>query len=174
MTSVACTNSGSYEKFHFDCTGESLVGQKQRDSFIEVSLSEFLNYPTSEKNEPVHDMEMTRYSETTATFGGSKEFIDKTHMAQNVKFIEGELQRIDNNFALIAFTENDRIIERLVKVERLNHLGDVYEGMKIRLRVEKNNGELRTKFIRFDSDQKNNWENPDESFLKIIRELKKK
>ncbi|NCQ17968.1 MAG: hypothetical protein COZ80_03885 [Ignavibacteria bacterium CG_4_8_14_3_um_filter_37_9] len=90
-----------------------------------------------------------------------------------IALLEGEVEKIENNYGLVSIEKNGVFEERIFSLDRLKNINANYVGAKIIISITEEKNSIITT-IEKSSEEKPLWASPDEEIIRLLHQLKKK
>ena len=92
--------------------------------------------------------------------------------SEHIEVLEGEVEKIESETALVVFKTGNGYIERQIPLRRLVAKGADYEGARVRISVKEYGGTVLSQLEKIDDDAKPVWATDDEEMMETFRRLK--
>lgn len=164
-------NPSNLAKSLFDSDTEELESSEYEQEVSESISSESLPFELTGKS-------LFKKSKSTGSYRISTKVTSITHNPPlltdvQVEILEGEVEKIYDNDALVVFNHCSVFIERIISLERLASKELDYEGAKIRLEIYSEGGNVLTVINKNENDIPIWAQSPDEKMIRIFQNLKK-
>lgn len=101
-----------------------------------------------------------------------QEYLPSVALDVQVETLEGEVEKIDQDVALVVFRSESGEIERLIPRRRLTAEGADYEGARVRLIISEVGSRVSSQLEYMGENVKPIWASPDEMMIQTFRKLK--
>lgn len=91
----------------------------------------------------------------------------------NIIQMEGEVEEIKDNLALVVFNIDSVYEERLIPIKRLQSENADFEGARIRLIIEDLGNQVTSRLLNISDVKKPLWSSPDEDIIRIFSKKNK-
>jgi len=91
----------------------------------------------------------------------------------NFKELEGEVEEIKDNLALVIFNIDSIYEERLIPIKRLQAVNADFEGARIKLIIEDLGNQVTSRLMNISDIKKPLWFSPDEDIIRIFNKRNK-
>lgn len=94
----------------------------------------------------------------------------ETEKESGVIELEGDVEKIKEDFAIVVFKIDSDFEERIIPVKRLKAENAAFEGARIKLIIEDHDSEVTSRIINITDHKKPLWLSPDEDMIRILSE----